>query len=78
MNAVIGYVPNMEARSKTKQSLHKLICVIDVKICNQGLKWCRGQDLNLRSTTHWDLIPAPLTTRVPLLAIPRTNWPISE
>ena len=32
--------------------------------------WCRGQDLNLRSTTHWDLIPAPLTTRVPLLG----NW----
>ena len=31
-------------------------------------KWCRGQDLNLRSTTHWDLNPAPLTTRVPLLA----------
>ena len=29
--------------------------------------WCRGQDLNLRSTTHWDLNPAPLTTRVPLL-----------
>ena len=23
--------------------------------------------MNLRSTTHWDLIPAPLTTRVPLL-----------
>ena len=30
-------------------------------------EWCRGQDLNLRSTTHWDLNPAPLTTRVPLL-----------
>ena len=29
--------------------------------------WCRGQDSNLRSTTHWDLIPAPLTARVPLL-----------
>ena len=29
--------------------------------------WCRGQDSNLRSTTHWDLNPTPLTTRVPLL-----------
>ena len=32
-----------------------------------SIDWCRGQDLNLRSTTHWDLNPAPLTTRVPLL-----------
>ena len=23
--------------------------------------WCRGQDLNLRTTEDWDLIPAPLT-----------------
>ena len=40
--------------------------------------WCRGQDLNLRSTTHWDLIPAPLTTRVPLLELCRLVWPISQ
>ena len=33
--------------------------------------WCRGQDLNLRSTTHWDLNPAPLTTREPLLVLVR-------
>ena len=35
--------------------------------------WCRGQDSNLRSTTHWDLIPAPLTARVPLLVRPRVH-----
>ena len=23
--------------------------------------WCRGQDLNLRTTEDWDLNPAPLT-----------------
>ena len=78
MNAVVGSVPNMEAPSETEQSLSILICVSDAKKCNQVLEWCRGQDLNLRSTTHWDLIPAPLTTRVPLLELCRLVWSISE
>ena len=25
------------------------------------VRWCRGQDLNLRTTEDWDLNPAPLT-----------------
>ena len=33
--------------------------------------WCRGQDLNLRTITDWDLIPAPLTK----LGDPCSNLP---
>ena len=40
--------------------------------------WCRGQDSNLRSTTHWDLIPAPLTARVPLLLLVRGHYGIFQ
>ena len=28
---------------------------------NYQFRWCRGQDLNLRTTEDWDLNPAPLT-----------------
>ena len=49
----------MSSTAIGRGTLHYGFCVMK--------KWCRGQDLNLRSTTHWDLNPAPLTAREPLL-----------